>query len=204
VIPQSLDRLATQLQPPLSQELAGRDQAAAVLVLLSADLEPTVLLTLRASALRHHGGQVSFPGGGIEGAETALAAALREAEEEAGVDPDRVHFLGELPPERIEISRFAIRVIVGWWSGGAGLRPNPGEVEEVIAPRLTQLADPAARFTWRHPRGLTGPGFLHQDLFIWGFTAGVLNRILSLGGWEQPWDQTALRAIPSRFLPAIG
>jgi 8-oxo-dGTP pyrophosphatase MutT (NUDIX family) len=162
-------------------------------------------LTLRSASLRQHAGQVSFPGGAVEPGESAVAAALREAAEEVGLAPDLVSVLGELPASRIRVSRFAVRIVVGTWDGSARLSPqDPAEVAAVRLAPLSRLADPATRVTWRHPRGVSGPGFDLGDLFVWGFTASVLDAVLSIGGWERPWDETRQAPVPSRFLPPGG
>ncbi|MDR1214750.1 MAG: CoA pyrophosphatase [Propionibacteriaceae bacterium] len=184
---------------------AEAQRPAAVLVLLSRRADPTVLLTLRSADLRQHAGQVSFPGGGIEPGESAVAAALREAAEEVGLVPGSVSVLGELPASRIRVSRFDVRIVVGAWDGAAPLRPqDPAEVAAVLSVPLSRLADPATRVTWRHPRGVSGPGFDLGDLFVWGFTAYVLDAVLAIGGWERPWDETRQVAVPARFLPPGG
>jgi hypothetical protein len=61
---------------------------------------------------------------------------------------------------------------------------------------LAELLDPQHRFTVRHPSGFTGPGFEVRDLFVWGFTAGLLSRVLALCGWEKPWDEGVVRPVP--------
>jgi 8-oxo-dGTP pyrophosphatase MutT (NUDIX family) len=208
VVPTSLGPLAGQLHSPAT---AGRFAArrfsqvevsahrAAVLVALTDAPDPAVIVTRRAGTLAHHAGQVSFPGGALEPGETPVAAALREACEEVALDPAAVHVLGEFPPARIDVSRFAVRIVVGWWDGRAELKPNPAEVASVAQLPLSALADPAARFTWTHPRGLTGPGFTAHDLYIWGFTAFVLDAVLAAGGWEQDWDKTVQRPVPAEY-----
>jgi 8-oxo-dGTP pyrophosphatase MutT (NUDIX family) len=183
----------------------GRPRPAAVLVLLSRHSDPTVLLTVRSSSLRQHAGQVSFPGGGVEPGESAVAAALRESAEEVGLEPALVTVLGELPAARIRVSRFSVRIVVGAWDGSARLGPqDPAEVAAVLQVPLSGLADPAVRVTWRHPGGVSGPGFDLGDVFVWGFTAFVLDAVLAVGGWQRPWDETRLVAVPPRFLPPGG
>ena len=70
------------------------------------------------------------------------------------------------------------------------------EVARVALVPVAELADPANRFTVRHPSGFVGAGFTAGVLFIWGFTAGLLDRLLFFGGWAQPWDESIRRPLP--------
>jgi 8-oxo-dGTP pyrophosphatase MutT (NUDIX family) len=182
---------------------AGKtDHQAAVLVLLTGDPDPVVLLTRRAAGLRHHAGQVSFPGGTIENGEGVVSAALREAAEEVGLEPAWASVLGELPSARIPVSRFAVAAVVAWWDGAGPVRAqNPAEVASVEQVAVSRLADPATRLTWVHPSGRTGPGFAFGDVFVWGFTAAVLDVVLKAGGWERPWQRARQVPVPELFLP---
>ncbi|WP_198587162.1 NUDIX hydrolase [Glycomyces xiaoerkulensis] len=167
-------------------------RTASVLVLLSERAGgPSVLLQQRAGGLRHHAGEVAFPGGAADpdDADTA-ATALREAAEELAVDPGSVDVGGTLPPVWIPVSGFAVTTVLGLWR-----RPHPVTPvaeEEVAASHLVPieaLADPDSRGTVRYPSGRTGPGFRVDGVpLIWGFTAGVLSWLLELGGWARPWN----------------
>jgi 8-oxo-dGTP pyrophosphatase MutT (NUDIX family) len=210
-VPPPLGHLAAGLTGPETAPLAGRvftshevtAQRAAVLVLLTPDDPPALLLTERAAGLRHHAGQVSFPGGGIEAGETPADAALREAHEEVGLAPSAVTLLGELPPARIAVSRFAVRSVVAWWDGRSPLVPAHDEVASAHLVPVTALADPAARFTWTHPSGITGPGFAVGELFVWGFTAFVTDAVLAAGGWAVPWDEGRRLPVPEDRLGTV-
>jgi hypothetical protein len=79
---------------------------------------------------------------------------------------------------------------------------DPQEVARVARVPIADLADPANRFRAVHPSGFTGPAFRASGLFVWGFTAGLLDRLLALTGWERPWDQTRLQAVPMPPDPA--
>ena len=68
--------------------------------------------------------------------------------------------------------------------------------------RLADLANPAARATTRHPSGYRGPAFVLPDIFVWGFTAHVLNALLDRGGWSRPWDRERMVEIPEGYLGA--
>jgi 8-oxo-dGTP pyrophosphatase MutT (NUDIX family) len=175
---------------------------AAVLALFSERDDPDLVFTVRSAALRHHPGQISFPGGGREAGDAGFAdTALREAREEVGLDPAAVAVLGRLPDRRVSVSAYQVVPVVGWWPGNQELaRQDDAEVEEVMRWRVSELADPANRAMAVHPRGFLGPAFTLGDYFLWGFTAGRVDELLRLGGWEEPWDESRQLPIPRRFL----
>ncbi|HSK32103.1 MAG TPA: CoA pyrophosphatase [Propionicimonas sp.] len=176
---------------------------AAVLILLGPGAEgyDLVLIEKRAD-LRSHAGQIAFPGGGIESIDVdPVAAALREAQEEVGVEPPAVTVLGVLPAAHIPRSGFDVTSVVGWWSDPVGLVPvDVGEVAAVHQVPVSRLLDPANRSTWVHHGGFSGPAFLLDDLYVWGFTAYLLDGLFDLLGWTMPWDAGRTSEIPPRFL----
>ncbi len=182
---------------------------AAVLILLSPPLAgdgpaqgyELVLIEKRAD-LRSHAGQVAFPGGSIESVDVdPVAAALREAQEEVGVEPSTVEVLGVLPAAHIPRSGFDVTSVVGWWPEPAPLAPvDVAEVAAVHQVAVARLLDPANRSTWVHPGGFRGPAFLLDDLYVWGFTAYLLDGMFDLLGWTVPWDRDRTTEIPPRFL----
>jgi 8-oxo-dGTP pyrophosphatase MutT (NUDIX family) len=159
-----------------------------------ADLD--VLLLARAATLRSHAGQVAFPGGRAEDGEDAVAAALREAVEETGLDAAGVEVLGAFGELPMPVSNHVVTPVLGWWA-----RPTPVRVVDVAesahvfrAP-VADLLDPANRFTTVLRRGTQtwrGPGFhVHDgDLthLVWGFTAGILDAMFDQLGWTEDWD----------------
>lgn len=209
-VPQSLVPLITGLEAPhlpaafrarsFDYAELGTGREAAVMVLLTG--LPDVVLIERARTLRKHAGQVAFPGGAVDDTDPdPVATALRETEEEIGLNPDRIGVLGRLPSARIPVSRFHVHGVVGWWEGDSDLRTDPIEVASVRQVPVSDLVDPENRSTWRHPAsGHTGPGFAYDDLYVWGFTAYVLDAVLTAGGWQRPWDQDRIIDVPKRFM----
>ncbi|GAB3108143.1 CoA pyrophosphatase [Streptomyces calidiresistens] len=185
------------LRPP-----ADGGRPAAVLVLFGEGAGgPELLLLQRASSLRDHPGQCSFPGGGLDpedGDPTGdgpVRAALREAREETGLDPAGVQPFATLPNLFIPPSGFVVTPVLGWWREPSPVGPvDPGETARVFTAPVHRLTDPGHRVTVVHPSGYRGPAFLVADTVVWGFTAGVIDLILRHAGWEKPWDRT--REIP--------
>jgi 8-oxo-dGTP pyrophosphatase MutT (NUDIX family) len=162
----------------------GAPVPAAVLVgLVERPEGPGVLLTQRTDHLRDHAGQISFPGGRVEEVDqTLVAAALREAEEEIGLAPEKVEILGELEPYDT-ITGFRIHPMVGWIVPPFELRPDRVEVADVFEVPLAFVLDVAnhRRQTYRRgPRTRTYYVLPFEDRFIWGATAGILVNLSGL------------------------
>jgi 8-oxo-dGTP pyrophosphatase MutT (NUDIX family) len=163
-----------------------------------------LLLTERAHDMRSHPGQVSFPGGSLDPGEGVVEAALREAEEEVGVTPGSVEVFGLLPELWLPPSNFAVTPVLGWWRepGGASV-VSRAEVHAIHHAPISELLDPEHRITVRHPSGYTSPGFLigpDKDVILWGFTGGIITRLLDYLGWTRPWDDSRVRDLPSYML----
>jgi 8-oxo-dGTP pyrophosphatase MutT (NUDIX family) len=168
--------------PPVS-ETSLRDSSrqltpAAVLVpVVVRPSGPTILLTQRTAHLRDHAGQVSFPGGRCEESDaSAEATALREAEEEVGLDPGQVEILGRLPEYRTGTG-FVITPVVGFVTPPLNLKLDDFEVAEVFEPPLAFLLDRANH--QRQTMEIRGErhefwAMPWQGYFIWGATAGML------------------------------
>jgi 8-oxo-dGTP pyrophosphatase MutT (NUDIX family) len=161
-----------------------------------------VLLIERAHDMRSHAGQVAFPGGAVDpGDDGVVEAALREAVEETGLDPTGVEVFGTLPALFLPVSDFVVTPVLGWWREPSPVSVvDPAEVASVHRVPLAELLDPANRFRVSHPSGFVGPGFGVAGLLVWGFTAGLLDRMLRLAGWEQPWDRKQVRELPEHML----
>ena len=172
---------------------------SAVLVLFGEGPQgPDVLLIQRTPHLRSHAGQPAFPGGGIDETDGGpAAAALREAEEETGLDPAGVEVLRTLSELWVPPSGNVVTPVLAWWREPSEVRAvDVGEVASVARVPVADLVNPDNRFQVRHPGGTVGPAFDVADMLVWGFTAGVLSRLLTLGGWELPWDLDRVRDLP--------
>ncbi|PZS17874.1 MAG: coenzyme A pyrophosphatase, partial [Pseudonocardiales bacterium] len=157
----------------------GSGRASAVLMALTMTPDgPGILLIERAADMRTHAGQVAFPGGAADPDDPhRVATALREAEEEVGLDPASVHVVAELPAIYLPPSGFVVTPVLAWWSEPHPVTAvDPAEVAAVAVVPIAELTDPANRFRVLHPSGWQGPGFAAGGLFIWGFTAGLLDR----------------------------
>jgi 8-oxo-dGTP pyrophosphatase MutT (NUDIX family) len=162
------------------------------------DLE--LVLVQRPDHLRQHAGQVGLPGGAVEpGDADGVAAALREAQEEVGLDPAGVRVLGSLDRTYLPVSDFDVLPVVGIWDGLAPLVPSPDEVAGILRPTLRQLADPANHGSLpfsaimgeealrvRNVPDLPGPVFWVDGTLVWGFTAGLLVGFLEAVGLPAP------------------
>jgi 8-oxo-dGTP pyrophosphatase MutT (NUDIX family) len=169
---------------------------AAVLVLFGeGEHGPDLLFQERAGGLGVHSGQVSFPGGGHEtGDDDLVDTALREAAEETGLDPAGVDPLGMLPDLFIAPSGYLVRPVLAYWRKPVPVRVvDTAESAAVLRVPLSVLADPANRFVVRHPSGWLGAAFEVSGMVVWGFTAGVLDAVLRLGGWERPWSSPEIK-----------
>jgi 8-oxo-dGTP pyrophosphatase MutT (NUDIX family) len=183
---------------------AAGGRASAVLVLLGeGDDGPDLLVLQRAATMRNHAGQAAFPGGGTDPEDAdAVATALREANEEVGLDPAGAEALALLPELYIPVSSFVVTPVLAWWR-----RPHPvsarqaAEVAHVARLPLAELVDPENRIRVRHPSGWIGPAFQVRGMLVWGFTAGVISTLLDMGGWARPWEPGRLADLPDASAP---
>ncbi|MER7796359.1 CoA pyrophosphatase [Microbacterium sp. NPDC096154] len=164
---------------------------------VSRDLD--VLLLSRAATLRHHAGQVAFPGGRVDpGDDGPIAAALREAHEETGLDPAGVDVLGTLPAVPLAFSSHLVTPVLGWWRDPSPVRVvDERESAAVFRAPVADLLDPAHRgvtVIHRDGREWRGPAFTVGDHLVWGFTAMLLDALFDRLGWAEPWDRD--RVVP--------
>lgn len=165
---------------------AASTRAAVLVPIVDRGEELTVLLTLRAADLKHHAGQISFPGGRLEaGDANATEAALREAREEIGLGREFVDVLGCLPDHAV-ISGYRVTPVVALVQPGFSLVIDPTEVAGTFEAPLRHLLDPSTRT--RRRRSFGGEEIEFLDLpwgqfNIWGATAGMLFTLRDvLGG----------------------
>jgi 8-oxo-dGTP pyrophosphatase MutT (NUDIX family) len=190
--------------------LRGDGREAAVLVLFSGPEsgpadgsvpdDADLLLTVRASTLRHHAGQAAFPGGASDPIDDGpVATALREAFEETGIDLSRLHPLATMERTFIAPSQFHVVPVLAY-------SPDPGpvtvvnEAETAVVARvpLRAFVNPANRLmVYRGDLGRrwAGPAFLLNEMLVWGFTGQVISAMLDVAGWARPWNTSDMREL---------
>ena len=206
-VPAELLALVTAANAKAALTGTGRD--AAVLVLFSGPQDSTtgglpddadLLVTVRASTLRHHAGQAAFPGGAADpGDEGPIHTALREANEETGIDPGRLQPLATLEKMFIPPSGFHVVPVLAY-------SPDPGPVavvdesETAIVARVPVRAfmNPENRimvYRKENTRRSAGPAFLLNEMLVWGFTGQVISAMLDVAGWAEPWNTDDIREL---------
>lgn len=173
----------------------GLRDGAALLLVYPHDGGPHVPLTVRAAGLRHHTGQVSLPGGRVDQGESIETAALREAAEEIGIDPEVVDVLGRLTPLHIPVSGFLLHAVVGVAAERPTFQRAEWEVARIIEAPIARLADPSIVKEERRTREREGattpvdvPYFDIDGEKVWGATAMVLAEFLAI--WHSVVEAT--------------
>ncbi|WP_372446813.1 NUDIX hydrolase [Microbispora oryzae] len=187
------------LRPPPD----GTGRRAAVLMLFGDGLEgPDILLIQRSSKGRVHAGQPAFPGGGVDPQDDGpIAAALREAEEETGLEPGGVEVVGMLPELYLGHSDNRVTPVLAWWHTPCAVHAaSPDEVETVERIPIAELVDPANRLRLRVRGTALSVAFRVRGLLVWGFTAMVLDGVLGAAGFEVPWDRSRIEDLPAEIV----
>jgi 8-oxo-dGTP pyrophosphatase MutT (NUDIX family) len=188
---------AEDLSAFLPPEEGGRESA--VLILFGeGEHGPDLLLIERSHDMRSHAGQPAFPGGAIDPTDAGpVAAAIREAVEETGLDPAGVDVFATLPALWLPPSGFVVTPVVAWWRQPSRVHAvDLAEVAAVHRVPIGELLEPANRMHVKHPIGFIGPAFRVRGMIVWGFTAGILDRLFRFVGWERPWDQSRVEELP--------
>ena len=201
IVEKSADLAATDLsrfQPPKDQEL----RKSAILLLFgetNAGLDLTFIQ--RSTSLRHHPGQIAFPGGMMDATdENEIATALREAQEEIALEQTSVNILGVLPNLFVPVSEFIVTPVLAHWHSPHDVFPNDlAEVERVERIPLSEISNPYNRVSVRHSSGFVGPAFNVRDFVIWGFTGGLLDRLLAAYELEEEWDSENIVDLDPRY-----
>jgi 8-oxo-dGTP pyrophosphatase MutT (NUDIX family) len=206
-VPAELLALVTVANAKAALTGTGRD--AAVLVLFSGPADSPngglpddadLLVTVRASTLRHHAGQAAFPGGAADpGDDGPIFTAMREATEETGIDTSRLTPLATLEKMFIPPSGFHVVPVLAY-------SPDPGPVfvvdesETAVVARVPVRAfiNPENRlmvYRKENTRRLAGPAFLLNEMLVWGFTGQVISAMLDVAGWTRPWNTEDVREL---------
>lgn len=175
---------------------------SAILILFGETSEgPDLTFIQRSTTLRHHPGQVGFPGGMVDEAdEDEVATALREANEEIALNLESVEIITTLPKLFVPVSQFEVTPVLAHWHSPHEVYPNDlAEVERVERIAISELVDPKNRVSVRHSSGFVGPAFNVRDFTIWGFTGGVLDRLLAVYDFEIPWDENNIVDLDPRY-----
>ena len=157
----------------------GRTEAAVLVPMHGWPENPGLVFTERRSDLRRHAGEVSFPGGRRDPGEGLLETALREAEEEIGLNRNRVEVAGGLPPVGTFVTGYKVHPFVGLIEEGLRFEPNPAEVESVLVASLEELrAGYGKRRLVRRGMPIKTDSYVVGEALIWGATARILGDLL--------------------------
>ncbi len=179
--PDPANELRARLLSPEDAEAMqahGRTEAAVLVPMFGLGRRPGLVLTERRSDLRRHAGEISFPGGRRDPGEELLGAALREAEEEIGLDPESVDVIGALPPIGTFVTNYKVHPFVGLIAADTSLRPNPAEVAAILHLHLDSLREGyEMRRLVRRGVPFRTPTYEVERHLVWGATARILQEL---------------------------
>jgi 8-oxo-dGTP pyrophosphatase MutT (NUDIX family) len=178
-LPGALSRLLPTTDEALAMTAPGGVIAAVLIPLYLHDGRLFAIFTKRGADLRRHAGEISFPGGRRDEGEELRDTALREAEEEIGLDRELVTILGALPPTSTIVTNYAIYPFVGMIEPGRTFVPNPLEVDEVVELALADLVDGYERKRLiRRGVPIKTATYTVGGHLIWGATARIVGMLL--------------------------
>lgn len=206
LVDESSGAMRLPVRPPILDPLvSGPWRRSAIAICVAPTQEDLAFLFVKQShQSRHHGGQFAFPGGGVEPGETDIEAALRECQEETGLDIPLASVLGTMPILELAASRNRVVPVVVWLDSASHLTPGRGYPEIAWASwvRLADLTNPANRTrVGVRGREWAGPAFALRGEWIWGFTGSLLATMLDRLGWSLPWDEARRHDIDIPGLP---
>lgn len=183
------DVLRPHLDPDPHPTPAPGDRLAAVMAVVVDEPDPSVLFTERAAAMSRHPGEMSFPGGLQDPADVSLlATALREVQEEVGIEPSLPDVLGALPPIHTFVSGILVSPFVGLVPGLPALTVSHGEIARVLTVPLRRLAEVEQQRAL-HREGRVWKGWCYEldGASVWGATGFMVHALLELIRREAPW-----------------
>ncbi|ALH94259.1 NUDIX hydrolase [Acinetobacter equi] len=175
--------LTQLLQQRLKFEEQAKEAQAAVLIAITEETDPKVLLTRRSIMLNNHAGEVSFPGGKRDPEDTTdIVVALREAQEETALDPFDVRLIGDLPMQKAK-NGMTVKPIVGLISPEVKLVPQPTEIDRIFFASLKDLmnAPTIPHEVLFDEQKLYFPSMHVEDEIVWGLTARMLVSLFDRG-----------------------
>ncbi|MET0801107.1 MAG: CoA pyrophosphatase [Actinomycetota bacterium] len=185
----TLVSLAAALEPDPAPAPGPGDRLAAVLAPLVLEPEPSLVLTVRAAALSRHAGEISFPGGLQDPGEALAETALREANEEIGLDPSLPVLLGALPAVHTFVSGILVVPFVATLERAPQFTVNEHEIDEVLTFGLDRLARAERTVSYDRPGGSVWRGFDYEldGHTVWGATGWMVHSLLEAIRRETTW-----------------
>ncbi len=174
----------------LDDQLSSVKQSSVLLLIYPEGDQLHICLTKRPRTMKHHPGQISFPGGKVEKDDiSAEMTALREAREEVGIDHHSIEILGKLSDLYVEVSQFSIQPFLAWADQKPDFRVDYGEVEELILFPISDFVNNEI-ISETELETATGPlhvkYYPHNGEFIWGATAMILSELIEIMKRQRP------------------